>query len=133
MPSDKSVRSEITILGPDVPKAKPIGFTVRDYQGVEIHKYEEGRQYERDEDGRWKDLEPVTEEGALHAGDKILVHGLTGGLMLMTVEANSDGILHGVSGFLSARLEFGKDDRHAWVCTILVNIRGVEKLQLTTT
>jgi len=122
------LRTEVTSLGPDDPNQKPIGFTVREYQGVEISKYDPNRVYLYGDKG-W-DLEPITEETALQPGEQILVPGPTGGLVVMTVEKDTYGVLSGKSDQLSALLEFGKDDRHAWVCIGLVNLRGIERLKL---
>lgn len=121
----------MTVLGPDDPNQKPLGWVVHERNGIEVHKYDEAREYERDAEGRWKGLEPITEEGALRAGDKILVHGLFGELFIMTVEADEAGGLCGRCDQLLALLEYGKDDRRAWVCTGLVNLRGVERLKLS--
>lgn len=118
-------------LGPDDPNRKPLGWVVHEYLGVPIHKHDESRDYERDEEGRWKDLEPITEEAALRVGDKILVHGLFGELFMMTVQADEYGVLCGKGDKLLAILEFSKDDRKVWVCGGLVNLRGIEKLVIS--
>lgn len=112
----------------------PLSFVVHEYVGVEIHKYVEGRVYERDAEGRWN-LEPITEEADLRADEKILVHGLMGELFVMTVKADEYGVLCGMGGMgdkLMAVLEYAKD-RRAWVCSGLVNLRCIEKLRLTRT
>lgn len=132
MPSDVPVRTELTVLPADDPSKREIGLVIRERNGVEIHKFEEGRKYERDEDGRWKDLAPITEEGDLRAGDKILVPGLMGELFVMSVEADKYGALTARGEHLSAVLEFGKDDRHAWVCVGLINLRGLQRLEIRT-
>lgn len=133
----RGIHSEMVVLSADTP-TKKLGFVCREYLGTEIHLYEEGRQYERDERGRWLNLEPITDENALEAGVKILVHGLFGELRVMVVEASEQGKLHAIDlredgssekGLMGV-LSFGEDDRKAWVCGGLINLRGLKRLKL---
>lgn len=125
------------VLSADEPKAK-IGWTCHEYMGIEVHLYEEGREYKRDDDGRWVDLESVTDENAIKAGTEILVHGMFGELYRMTVEEDGYGKLSARTrnpdespGSLVGMLSFGEDDRGAWVCGGLLNTRGLKKLELS--
>jgi len=117
---------------------KAISWTCHERLGVEVHLYEEGREYQRDDQGHWLGLDPVTDESALKAGTEILVHGMFGELYRMTVEVDGHGELlartrkpDGTCGGLVGSLEFGKDDRGAWICIGLINTRGLKKLELS--
>lgn len=117
MPSD-----EITVLPAD-PEKPAIGWTVQERSGFEVYLKPSAPPY--------IDLPPITEKDGLKAGDEILVPSIFGGtFLLMIVEKDEHGELYGSSNQLMAILEFGKDDRHAWVCDGLINTRGLEKLQL---
>lgn len=132
MPDDKlKAVEELRVLPADDPKGRTIGFTCREYNGVRIHRYD-GATPERDDDGHWIGLEPITEQGGIKAGDKVLVHGLFGELYIMDVEANEHGTLHAKGERLTGILKFGEDDRNCWVCLGLVNLRGVTKMELMT-
>ncbi len=131
MPDDKRP----IVLPPDEPR-EALRWTCQEYEGVEIHLYS-GTPPLRDDDG-WLGLEPIFVKDAIKVGSKVLVHGFYGDLFLMTVEQDEDGNYAAVSekedgtrGDLMGLLAFGEDDRKCWVCTGLVNLRGVTKLEIS--
>jgi len=129
---------EVMVLGADEVEPLTLNWTVHEFNGGPLYLYD-GTSPERGEDGDWKDLEPVTEKDALKPGVKILVSGMFGELIVMTVEADEYGELHGRShredgspGQLIGLLAYGEDERGIWACTGWVNMSGVTKLEKTT-
>jgi hypothetical protein len=113
-------RTELTVLSADnKPNQKPLGWVIKERNGVEVTK----------------DLETkalIIERDALRIGDTIYVPGLLGGYHVLTIEAGDhEGELRARSkeGLLGI-LEFGGDDRNAWICIGLVNLRGISKVEL---
>ena len=98
-------------------------FTVREYLGPEIHKFDPDQP-------PGQGLAPIRKDDELKPGDQILVPGIGDELILMTVERDEYGVLHGKAGELMAVLEFSNDDREAWVCTGLVNLKGLDRLKI---
>ncbi len=101
------------------PPAADAKFTVQEFRGMTIYRHPA-------EPAPWPgEREMILERDALKAGDQVLVPGLTGGLIPMTIHATEDERLMAKSEHLMAVLEFGEDARNAWVCTGLINLRGV--------
>jgi hypothetical protein len=117
-----------TVLGADDLDPK-VTFTIRERQGTPVFKF---RAEDHPDAIDAAKLADITREDGLVPGDKILVPGLMGGYHLLTVEAHPEGGLSAKNDSLLAILEFGKDDRGAWVCTGLVNKRVLSKLRITT-
>lgn len=105
-------------------------WTIREYQGTEVFKYLASDHPEKGIDPA--KFVPMKAESDLQVGDEIAVPGLVGGYHLMTVEKGESGGLFAKNEKLLAILEFGKDDRNAWVCGGLINTRGLAKLKVTT-
>lgn len=120
----------VDVLGRDDPNQPvKINFTIREYMGIEVFKYNA----EDHPNGIAKDkLVPITSKDGLGVGDVILVPALMGGYYLMKVEKDDNGTLSAQGDKLIAVLEFGKDDRGAWICGGLINTRGLLKLEITT-
>ncbi len=132
------VRTEITVLSADDCNQAKIGLPMYEVNGVEVHKYVEGSEPSRDEVGRWQGLESIGDREGIKPGDQILVPDLFGDLLIMRVEADQHGVLSarsqkedGTPGGLVAILAFGEDDRDCWACTGLINLKGIEKLELS--
>lgn len=104
-------RTEVTVLGPDKPRAKPIGLVVRERNGTRVFKQSAPGV-------------PLRDLGDIRHGDKLLVTTLTG-ILEMTAQRGEDGILRAWSTGFVANLEFSKDDRKCWVSTYAVKRRGV--------
>lgn len=107
------------------------------YQGTEVFKF---RAEDHPDQFHWEKLQPIQEREGLVAGDVVLIPALIGeGFFPMTVQEDLTGPMKDVaervaesqSGKWRALLNFGKDDRKSWVCTGLLNTRGLEKLQVT--
>lgn len=110
--------------------ADEIKWTVREYQGTEVFRYNAADHPNGLDSSK---LIPVRQKDGIVEGDHILVAALTGGYHLMKVDPSESGeSLYGVGDKLMAVLEFGRDDRECWVCSGLINLRGVEKLRITT-
>lgn len=109
---------------------------IREYRGTEVFKY-----YAADHPDHIhrEKLVPITQKEGLVAGDVVLIPALIGGgFFLMTVQANENGeVLAEADQLLAsadkllAVLRFGEDERNAWICTGLINKRGLEKLRVT--
>lgn len=111
-------------------------FQIREYRGTEVFKYlaaDHPDQLHREK------LVPITQKDGLVAGDVVLIPALIGGgFFLMTVRASENGQLTAEAeeivasaDKLLAILRFGEDERKSWVCTGLINTRGLEKLRIT--
>jgi hypothetical protein len=129
MADETPVRQELTLLKSDNPELREIGFTIRERQGTPVFKF---LAEDHAENLDLTKLVDITQEEGLVAGDRILVPGLMGGYHLLTVEAHPEGGLSAHNDRLLAILEFGKDERNAWVCTGLINRKGLLKLRITT-
>jgi hypothetical protein len=110
-----------------------IKFQVREYQGTEVFKY---LAEDHPDHLHREKLQPITQKEGLVPGDVVLIPALIGGgFFLMTVQADEDGLLAEADEILAssdqmmALLKFGEDERKAWVCTGLINKRGLEKLR----
>jgi hypothetical protein len=113
-------RTEVTVLGPDDPKQKTIGFACYDRQGTTV--------YRLDDDFRCGVAKnPITRREDLHEGDEIVVAALTGGYHGMKIKEDEYGELQAEGEGLAALLKFGEDDRECWVCLALVNLQGIKK------
>lgn len=129
---------KVQVLSADGAETATLGWAVREFNGGPLYLFD-GTPPERGEDGDWVGLEDVTEKEALKPGVQILVSGMFGELILMTVEANEHGELQGrshredgSSGQLIGLLAYGEDERGIWACTGWVNMSGVTKLEKTT-
>jgi hypothetical protein len=109
------VRTEVTVLGPDDPNTKTVGWSCYERLGATIIK----RGYPG-EKLREHDIAP---------GDEVLVPALSGGYHVMVVDRAADGKLfaQSVVSELLAALAFDID---AWVCVGLINTRCIAKLEL---
>jgi hypothetical protein len=114
----------LEVLPADEAPTKKLGWTVREYAGSEVYLF-------TSESFSMEDLVPLTTRESLKAGDEILVPSLGVGYLKMTV-VERNGELSAESEGLLGVLEFGKDDRNAWVCGGLINKRGVAHLKLST-
>jgi hypothetical protein len=103
-------------------------WTVREVIGTTVFKYNAADHPDHLDTSK---LVPLTQEQDLATGDSILVPAPSGGYYFMIVQANEDGGLIAVNDKLMALLDFGKDDRKAWVCSGIVNLRGLEKFRIT--
>lgn len=115
-------KTDIEVLAAD-PNTKPIGFVVREYMGTPVFLYP-------GENFKEEDLVPIKTREGLKPGDVILIPGLMGGYYKMTVKGSEKGLSaqgERCIGFL----EFGKDDRNAWICGGLVNPRGISRLRVS--
>ena len=110
---------------------KKIDWKCYEYLGVEIHLHDKDREYIRDKNGCFN-LEPIISKEVLQPGTQIVVHGLMGELFLMTAQLDAYGKFFAQGEKLIGTLEFGKDDRNAWVCTGLINLHAIKKLELLT-
>jgi len=126
------------VLGADEVKPLTLNWTVHEFNGGPIHLYD-GTAPKQDENGEWIGLEKVTEREALKPGTEIITPGMFGELILMTVEADEHGELHGRSqrkdgspGHLIGLLVYGEDERGIWACVGWVNMKGIKKLELMT-
>lgn len=121
------VKTGLTVLPADDVKQEKLGWTVREYLGCEVYPYKP------DAEGKLPpQLEPIKTEDGLKEGMQILVPSLVGGFHIMTV-MKEDNELYARGEKLMGALEFAKEDgRNAWVCVGLINMRGVEKLELRT-
>lgn len=122
------VRTELSVLEADGPTESKVGWTVRGYLGSEVYRHDLSVY-----SGGFVDvskLSPITEESGLSDGDELMVRGIAG-FHLMRFTRESEGRGRAESGELSGLLEFGSDDRRAWVCTGLFNLRALKKLSLS--
>ncbi len=112
-----------------------IKFQIRELQGTEVFKYLAA---DHPDHLHREKLVPITQKDGLVAGDVVLIPALIGGgFFLMTVRASEDGQLMAEADQLTASadkllalLRFGEDERKAWICTGLINTRGLEKLRI---
>lgn len=118
-------RTEISVLPADQDRPK-LGFTIREYLGSPVYKRYSSPDIRINTENTLKDREDVQE------GDKLAIPWLTGGYVLMTVKRGEDGELYAQGSHHMAALGFDEDDRHCWTCCGLANLRGVERLALTT-
>lgn len=96
-----------------------IGFTVREYMGCEIKKFNEDGTVNMSELTKYEDIK---------VGMVIALPTMTG-FFKATVE---DGMKFASNGKWGGILEFNKDDRQCWVCGGVINLRGVEKVNKNT-
>lgn len=128
--SDKIPTSlPVEVLPADTAGA-PLNFTIREYLGSPVYRWSDVHE---------EDKTPLTGREDLKPGDAILVPALTGGYYKAYVTGDhtdaskscgwdtNPGEPQGAMGFL----EFGADDRNCWICTGVVNKRGIQKLELT--
>lgn len=98
-----------------------IGWSCKCYSGSEIYKLDENN----------KIIEiPLTNKDDLIKGLKIAVPNIFGTYNIMIAESKSSAKTE--SKEMGASLEFDKDDRHCWVSTCTMNLRGVRKTQIFT-
>lgn len=122
--SDKPpARTEVTVLGPDDPNQKSIGFMVREYEGVELHPLTE--------DGKGVDKQKTFKEGELREGMTVACASLFGGYNVIEIKKDQYGEFYGVSGDFHAVLKFATDDRACWVSIAGMNLRAVKKLTVS--
>lgn len=126
------VRTEMTVL--DADPEKKIGFTVREYIGVEVLSAPPGLSYEEiRKTANWPEgftPEPITEREAVYEGAHVIIPNLFGGLSVYRVAKMEDGSFCGRSGDMIAFLEFGEDDRNCWVCGGTGNLAAIQRLSL---
>lgn len=117
-------RTEVTVIGPDDPNMKPLGFRVTERDGVTLFKF--------DAEGGI-DKRPLTNQDDVQPGVQLAVASLFGGFIPMTVEQDkeTEGRLVARGGNLLAILEFAEDDRKCWTCVGMINMRGLKKLEIT--
>jgi len=101
--------------------ADTISFLVREYIGSYVH-LDRGPLSENE-------LKPLTELEDLQDGSLVLVRAHSGHYR-MTVKEEG-GRLIAYSGDLQALLEFGQDDRKAWISTGVINMKGLKKLEVS--
>lgn len=117
------------------PPPKQIGWTVREYTGVEVYRPPSGLTLKEVKDrSKWPPdfkLVPVKAE-KLKVGDPLLVPGPFGGMYLGTVRGDRDGNPYFLSegGSLHGFLEFGTDDRECWVCAGFGNLDAIRSLEV---
>lgn len=116
-------RTEVTVIPADEPKRLTLGWTVQEYNGVEVYKID-------------RKAIRVIEEQLVHQHDiqegvELAVPSLMGGYHAMKVTRDGYGKLFAESAGLVAILEFAKDDRQCWICIGLVNTRGLKGLSIT--
>lgn len=116
-------KTDLTVLAAD-PNTKPIGFVVREYMGTPVFLYP-------GEDFKEEDLIPITTRDGLKEGDEILIPGLMGGYHKMTVKGSENGLSAEGERAIGV-LAFGEDDRNAWICGGLINMRGITRLKVDT-
>lgn len=117
------------MTNPKSTEVKPaVRFSVREYMGTEIFMHPG---FELPSGGiDESQLRPILNKNDLTVGSQILVPGLFGGYHLMSIFQADNGDLYAKGETLMAALEFAGDDRGSWVCTGLINLRGVEKLKI---
>jgi hypothetical protein len=119
------VRQELEVLSADEPKQLKLGWTITEYIGPEVYKWDE-------RDGKpWPFR--LSEEESLKAGDKLCFGWEAEGWSYEVVE-DEYGVLSGISrgGNTSAVLRFDEDERHCWVAMGFINLRSIRKLELKT-
>jgi hypothetical protein len=109
-----------------VPKdARKVEFYAYEYMGMEVYKYE-GQIPKSPKD--WKTIN--TKDG-LKVGDQVFVpHPINiNGYWIGTVKAWPSGELYVeyCDGELTSNLNFGQDDRNAWVASSFGNTAGLER------
>ncbi len=104
------VRTELTVVSADDPKAPALGFTVKEYNGGAVTRV----------DDRGKELEnPVRARDGLKPGNLLIAPTLVG--EVRAVVAKDDvGDLCWVSGGLVGDLEYD-EERGYWVTTLAIN------------
>lgn len=114
-----------------------IKWVVHEYNGVEVSLGPLGLTAEEILADGYKlpedfERKPITEEDAIQVGSVILCPGLMGGFHVGTVERTAEGDWSFTTpgGGLWGGLEFGKDDRKAWVCSGVANLKALMKLEL---
>lgn len=115
-------RTETTVLGPDDPNQKPLGFSVSERLGCNVYRLNEGSTSVVEV--------PLTNKDDLVEGMTLGVPALMGGYHVMKVKKDEYGEMHAQDDKLLAVLKFGEDDRHAWICVGLINTRGLKNLRL---
>jgi hypothetical protein len=121
---------------PSIPSPSSIKCQIRELRGTEVYKFVAS---DHPDHLHHEKLAPITQRDGLVEGDVILVPALIGkGFFLMTVKADNGGLraeeaqaLRAEADKLVALLRFGEDERNAWVCTGLMNMRGLERLKVT--
>ncbi len=119
------VRNEVTVLPADDPRRRVIGLPlVIEHLGVPIMRI-------RPRGG----LSPFEGEDSLGVGQEVLVPSMfQEGYIPMVAQMNEDGSLVAKtqSGQTLAILKY-ESERKCWTCVGLVNLRGLKKLQLSST
>lgn len=120
MPDDKiPLRTEVTVLGPDDPKQKTLGFVVREYDGVELHPLTEAGGV---------DTTKTFKEGELQVGMKVALASLFGGYNVVEIRQDEKGEFYGINGGFYAFLKLATDERACWVSPGGGNLRAIKKL-----
>jgi len=99
-----------------------LGWTIKEYHGSPVYKRQPDGSV--DTETTFKNLDDLKE------GDELAIPWLTGGYVLMTVQRGVYGEVFAQGQPHIAVLEFDKDDRHCWTCGGIVNLRGLERLEI---
>ena len=116
-PGPFPVRTDITVLGPDDPKQKPIGFSMTERDGVEVYKL--------DDDFRCGVARNTIGPDDLKVGMEVVIPSVMGGYHGMVI-VEHEGKLQARGGGWAGVLQVAEDDRKTWVCVAMVNLRGVK-------
>ena len=116
------VHQDIVVLSADDCKQLKLGWTVKEYTGFEIFKFDnEGKIVE----------ESLLNEDDIFVGLEIAVYVL-GGYAKMIVEQSENGELCARSQNCLSCLKFNKDDRQCWISSCIINLRGLKKANKNT-
>lgn len=129
------IHTELTVLPADEDgKAAKIGWTVREYLGVEVLSAPPGLSYDEVRStANWPEgfkPQPITVEDAISEGAHVIIPNLFGGLSVYRIGKMEDGSFCGRSGDMIAFLEWSPDDRNCWVCGGTGNLAAIMKLDL---
>lgn len=112
-------RSEPTVLGPDDPTAKRLGWTMQELQGVTVYKL--------DDDFRCGTGQNTIKKDEIQVGMEIAIPAMRG-YFVGKVAQNEYGEFYANVLHWRAVLEVAQDERDCWVSIALINMRGIAKL-----
>jgi hypothetical protein len=113
-----SIHQEIEVLPANNAKQLKLSWTVREYIGSEIYKFDSDQQIIK---------EPLIYKDDLQIGMVVAVptfFGYAKTIIDKNFQATSEG------GKWTYILEFDKDDRHCWICSGSINLASIKKLKI---
>mgnify|MGYP001576680460 CR=1 FL=1 len=117
---------EATLIPSDTSGSHLLNWTVQQLSGVEIHLFDP----KVTEHKAICNLPLIVEENGIKVGDKIFVPLLLGGWSIATIERKDVDHCWAEGEYNMFTLEFGKDVRKCWVCSCIINRKGIERIEI---